>query len=68
MKKMVRWKFLSGNFPGGSLLGGIFPGGSFPDTEKKYAKNSQVYMHWHWSSSEKSSFSKPIASVFSPHQ
>ena len=31
-----------------------------------YAKNSQVYMHWHWSSSEKSSFSKPIASVFSP--
>ena len=23
-------------------------------------------MYWHWSSSEKSSFSKPIASVFSP--
>ena len=34
--------------------------------KKIYAKNSQVYMHWHWSSSEKSSFSKPIASVFSP--
>ena len=30
------------------------------------SENSQVYMHWHWSSSEKSSFSKPIASVFSP--
>ena len=34
--------------------------------KKIYAKNFQVYMHWHWSSSEKSSFSKPIASVFSP--
>ena len=31
-----------------------------------YVKNSQVYMHWHWFSSEKSSFSKSIASVFSP--
>lgn len=31
-----------------------------------YAKNSQVYIHSHWSSSEKSSCSKPIASVFIP--
>ena len=29
-------------------------------------KNFQVYVHWHWPSSEKSSFSKPIAFVFSP--
>ena len=29
-----------------------------------YAKNYQVYMYWRWSSSEKSSFSKPIAFVF----
>ena len=29
-------------------------------------KNSQVHMHWHRSSSEESSFSKPIAFVFSP--
>ena len=32
--------------------------------KKIYAKNFQVYMHWHWSSSEKFSFSKPIASMF----
>ena len=24
--------FLGGDFPGGSLMGGNFPGGSFPDT------------------------------------
>ena len=34
--------------------------------KKIYTKNFQVYIHWHWSSSEKSSFFKPIASVFSP--
>ena len=46
--------FLGGSFPRGNLPGGkefdlwkFFektPGGSFPDTEKIYAKNSQVYM------------------------
>ena len=34
--------------------------------KKIYAKNFEVYMYWFWSSSEKSSFSKSIASVFSP--
>ena len=34
--------------------------------KKIYAKNSQVHMHWHWTSWEKFSFSKPIASVFIP--
>ena len=53
-----------GNIPGGNLIGGNFPGGSFPDTEENNAKNSQVYMHWHWSSSKKSSFYKPTAPVF----
>ena len=33
--------------------------------KKNYAKNCQVYMHEHGSSSEKSSFSKPIALIFS---
>ena len=34
--------------------------------KKIYVESSQVYMHWHWSSSEKSLFSKAIAFVFSP--
>ena len=45
---------------------GIFRVGVFLIPKKINAKNSQVYMHRHWSSSEKSSFFKPIASVFSP--
>ena len=34
--------------------------------KKTYAKNFQVRMHWHWSSSEKCSFFKLIAFLFSP--
>ena len=45
---------------------GIFRVGVFRIPKKIYAKNSQVYMHWHWPSSEKSSVFKLIASVFSP--
>ena len=67
---------MGGNIPGGNFPGGIHQGGVwlvdifqvivFLILKKICAMNSQVYMHWHWSSSEKSSFSKPIASVFSP--
>ena len=64
---------LGGNFPGGIhqrgvKLGENFQVGVFLTPKKIYAKTFQVYMHWHWSSSEKSSFSKPIASAFSPQQ
>ena len=57
---------LSGNIPGGVWLVEIFRMGVFLIPKKIYAKISQVYVHWHWSSSEKSLFSKPIASVFIP--
>ena len=40
--------------------------GVFLIPKKIYPKNSQVYMHWNWSSSEKYSFFKPITSVFNP--
>ena len=53
-----------GNFPGGIWLVEIFRVGVFLIPKKIYAKNSQVYMHWHWSSSKKSSFYKPTAPVF----
>ena len=60
-----------GNFPGvidqgGFLLVEIFRVGAFLIPKKIYAKGSEVYMHGHWSSSEKYSYSKPIASVFIP--
>ena len=63
--------FQAGIFQGGIHQGEvwlveIFRMGVFLIPKKIYAKNSQVYMHWPWSSSEKSSFSKPIASVFIP--
>ena len=68
--------FLGENFPGENLSGGvwlveiirvgIFQVGVFLILKKIYAKNSQEYTHWHWSSSEKFSFSQPINSAFSP--
>ena len=67
---------MGGNIPGGNFPGEIHQGvvwlveifrvEVFLIPKKIYAKNSQVCMHWHWSSSEKSPFFKPIASVFSP--
>ena len=58
--------FLRGNSPGGVWLVEIFRVGVFLTPKKIYVNNFQVRMHWNWSSSEKSSFSKLIASVFSP--
>ena len=68
--------FWVGIFQGGIYQGGvrlveifrvgIFLVGVFLVLKKIYAKNSQVHMHWHWSSSEKSSYSKPKATVLSP--
>ena len=65
------WEFSKGEFTRGEFDWWKFSGLEFSGWEfswygKKYTKNSQVYMHWHWSSSEKSSISKPIASEFSP--
>ena len=70
------FEHMGGNIPGGNFPGEIHQGvvwlveilrvEVFLIPKKIYAKNSQVCMHWHWSSSEKSPFSKPIASVFSP--
>ena len=45
---------------------GIFRVAVFLIPKNIYVKNSQMHMHWYWYSSEKSSFSKPIVSVFSP--
>ena len=66
---MVENIFQVGIFQGGIHQGGvwlveIFRVGFFLKHKKICAKNSQVHKHWHWSSSEKSSFSKPIASIF----
>ena len=68
--------FQAENCPGDKLSGRSLIGGYFPDWNlrvgvflvptKIYPENSQVYMHWNWSSSKKYSFSKPITSVFSP--
>ena len=58
--------FQEGIHQGGVLLVEIFRVRVFLLPEKIYAKNFQVYMHWNWSSSEKLSFSIPIASMFSP--
>ena len=67
---------MGGNIPGGNFPGEIHQGvvwlveifrvEVFLIPKKIYAKNSQVCMHWRWSSSGKSPFSKPIDSVFSP--
>ena len=58
--------FPGGNSPGESLIGGNFPGGSFPDTEENICKKFTSVHAFTLIFIRKISFSKPIASMFSP--